>query len=153
MSAQPTQPSADEGEDGHSDVHTGWRDSDARPLAALFAARLHEAMIQTGITRAELAQAVDVGYNMVTHWLSGRRLPSLQRMVRIATALDAQMDYLLGVEVTHGIPTNIHLNARLVELAQRPAKTDEHYDELGDLHMRAARLAWERATRIRYPRQ
>jgi len=146
-----TATATDGAQDG-SDGHRGWEDEDAQPLAHVFSQRLAQALQQAGMSRGELAEAVGVGYNMVTHWMSGRRLPSLQRLVRIGLAVGADLDFLMGMPVRDGILTSAALPDRLLELAHRQAKTDEDYEELGHLHLQMARQSWERATRMRYPR-
>lgn len=71
---------------------------DLRDLTG-FAARLKKALEDKGCSQAWLAQTVYTKASVVSQWMHGHSIPTLQCFVALCRALDTSADYLLGVEV------------------------------------------------------
>ena len=51
------------------------------------------------MTKAQLAEACgDIQYQTVSSWESGNAFPSLKKIIALSTALDCDIDYLLGAD-------------------------------------------------------
>ncbi len=64
------------------------------PVTTPLAERLREATAAT--TNRAVARALGVGESTVSHWLTGRKAPSLQNFVDLADYLRVSLDYLAG---------------------------------------------------------
>ncbi len=73
--------------------------SDKRDRAALFRARLGQAVVTAGTTQSALARAVGVNRSTISQILSGAetRLPNAQLAAECAAALGVSADWLLGL--------------------------------------------------------
>lgn len=72
------------------------------PRFELFAERLRQAMDAKGWTQVRLASEVKVNKTSVTHWLGGS-IPSIERVVAIARALDQDWLWLIGADASVGV--------------------------------------------------
>lgn len=72
---------------------------DRRARAALFRARLGQAMAQAGLTQADLARASGTDRSTISQLLAahGTRLPNAQVVAECARALSVSADWLLGL--------------------------------------------------------
>lgn len=61
---------------------------------------LKEALKQQPLTQAELALKVGVSQSMISHYISGRKLPALDTLSRLCTVLDLDANEILCVERT-----------------------------------------------------
>jgi transcriptional regulator with XRE-family HTH domain len=61
-----------------------------------FALTLKNAREAKGLTQAELGELSGLSQTWISHYESGRRLPSLGKLVKLADALDASTDHLLS---------------------------------------------------------
>ena len=61
-----------------------------------FSDRFRIAVISKGFSLHKLGKTINMGTGNFYRWISGEREPSLDSLVRIATALDCSIDYLLG---------------------------------------------------------
>lgn len=59
---------------------------------------LTEALKQSGIKQDELAKQVGVSQSMISHYLSGRKLPALDTLSKLCTILDLDANEILCVE-------------------------------------------------------
>lgn len=59
---------------------------------------LKEALQQQPFTQAELALKIGVSQSMISHYLSGRKLPALDTLSRLCTVLDLDANEILCVE-------------------------------------------------------
>ncbi len=59
---------------------------------------LIDALEQRTITQAELAEKIGVSQSMISHYVSGRKLPALDTLSRICTVLDLDANEILCVE-------------------------------------------------------
>jgi transcriptional regulator with XRE-family HTH domain len=69
-------------------------------MVRLFGDKVRYLRLQRELTQAELAQRVTLAsHAQVNHLESGRRLPSLERVMALANTLEIQTDYLLRDEI------------------------------------------------------
>ena len=61
-----------------------------------FGHQLRSAMRARGLTNAQVAEALGVDRTTVSSYRGGRTLPDLERLVRLASALDLSVGELLG---------------------------------------------------------
>ena len=59
---------------------------------------LTEALKQRTVTQAELAEKVSVTQSMISHYVSGRKMPALDTLSRLCTVLDLDANEILCVE-------------------------------------------------------
>ena len=59
---------------------------------------LAEALKQRTITQEELAKRIGVNQSMISHYISGRSMPTLDTLSRICTELDLDANEILCVE-------------------------------------------------------
>lgn len=59
--------------------------------------RLAKAIKQSGLTQAEIANKVSVGYRTISHYVKGDKLPALDTFAKLCIALDVDPAYLLGI--------------------------------------------------------
>lgn len=59
---------------------------------------LTEALRQRTITQAELAEKVGVTQSMISHYISGRKLPALDTLSRLCSVLDLDANEILCVK-------------------------------------------------------
>ena len=59
---------------------------------------LTEALKQRTITQAELAEKVGVTQSMISHYISGRKLPALDTLSRLCSILDLDANEILCVK-------------------------------------------------------
>ncbi|WDZ80963.1 helix-turn-helix transcriptional regulator (plasmid) [Ensifer adhaerens] len=76
------------------------------------ARRLQERARQLGISNAEAARRTGLDERRYAHYASGRREPDLATLVRIADALGASPNWLLGVTLSTSVDPQL---AALVE--------------------------------------
>lgn len=61
--------------------------------------RLKDLRIEKGMSQQELGQAVGITKVSVCGYENGTRIPNLEKLVKLAEALETSTDYLLGREV------------------------------------------------------
>lgn len=61
---------------------------------------LTEALRQRTITQAELAEKIGVTQSMISHYISGRKLPALDTLSRLCSVLDLDANEILCVKKT-----------------------------------------------------
>ncbi|MBQ2740378.1 MAG: helix-turn-helix transcriptional regulator [Clostridia bacterium] len=59
---------------------------------------LTEALKQHSFTQAELAEKIGVTQSMISHYVSGRKMPALDTLSRLCTVLDLDANEILCVE-------------------------------------------------------
>lgn len=59
---------------------------------------LAEALKQQNFTQAELASKIGVTQSMISHYISGRKMPALDTLSRLCTVLDLDANEILCVE-------------------------------------------------------
>ena len=65
------------------------------PLPA-FSQQFRAVMQACGITQYALQKDTKISWNNFHHWLSGKRLPYPDSLLKLADAMDISVDYLLG---------------------------------------------------------
>lgn len=68
----------------------------SRPPADVFPERLRTARETRGLTQGELANRAGLQASAISHFETGTRKPSFDNLRRLADALQATTDYLLG---------------------------------------------------------
>lgn len=61
-------------------------------------AALAEALKQRTMTQEELASKIGVNQSMISHYITGRRMPALDTLSRLCTVLDVDANEILCVE-------------------------------------------------------
>lgn len=61
-----------------------------------FGARLEDLLNYTGVTRAELADILETSQASVSRYINGVQMPSVDTIISIAIALDANIDDLVN---------------------------------------------------------
>lgn len=100
--------------------------TDKRARAALFRARLAEAVARQGLSQAALARAIGADRSTVSQLLHGEdaRLPNAQLVAETARALKVSADWLLGL--THRPESAADLMATVIDMPEAPrAMVDE----------------------------
>ncbi len=64
----------------------------------IFKKRLSEELKAKSMTRQDLADLIDVTAEMVTQYLTTKKLPSLETFAKICKALEVSADYMLGLK-------------------------------------------------------
>lgn len=64
----------------------------------IFKKRLSEELKAKSMTRQDLADLIDVTAEMVTQYLTTKKLPSLETFAKICQALEVSADYMLGLK-------------------------------------------------------
>ena len=62
---------------------------------------LIEALKQSGMKQDELAKKVGVSQSMISHYISGRKMPALDTLSRLCSVLDLDANEVLCVERTN----------------------------------------------------
>lgn len=65
-------------------------------LNKVFPSRLKEQRASEGLTQEQLAKKTGMGQDWISHLEAGRRMPSIEVFVKLANALNANADWLLG---------------------------------------------------------
>ena len=68
-----------------------------------FGRRIKAARALCGLTAIELAEKTEIKISMIRQYEHGRCLPSIERLYKIATALDVTTDYLVGTREKEGV--------------------------------------------------
>lgn len=90
----------------------------SRPSSDVFRERLRAAREIRGLSQGELAEKAGLQASAISHFETGTRKPSFDNLRRLADALDATTDYLLG------------RTSELTGLATRAEKLHRHYGQL-----------------------
>lgn len=61
-----------------------------------FAERVRELRLEAGMTRADLAQKMNVSVRLISYWESGKRECDFSALCRLADLFSVTVDYLLG---------------------------------------------------------
>ncbi|MDE5654839.1 MAG: transcriptional regulator [Clostridia bacterium] len=67
-------------------------------LLSNFAGTLNDLIVEHNLNARTLALALGIDNSTVTRYLNGKRLPSLENLVKIANYFNISSDYLLGLE-------------------------------------------------------
>lgn len=62
-----------------------------------FSERLRELRAESGLTRAELAEKLNVSVRLIAYWENGQRECSFDMLIKIASVFSTSTDFLLGV--------------------------------------------------------
>lgn len=60
--------------------------------------RIKEALYETGVTQEDLAQKMGVTQGLITHWVTGRKIPTLESLQRVAEALNLSLEYFINMK-------------------------------------------------------
>ena len=61
-----------------------------------FAQRLKELRLESGLTRQQLADQLNVSVRLLSYWENGQRECNFDTLITLATLLNSTTDYLLG---------------------------------------------------------
>lgn len=78
-----------------------------------FASRLRMAMIGANLNQAELAERSGASKAAISQYLSGRNIPTTERMKVLADATDVSVEYLMGFEKGGGQPVPAILRKKI----------------------------------------
>ena len=65
----------------------------------MFANRIKELRISTGLNQVDFAKKLNVTKQSVSNWENGNIQPSIDMLIKIATVFSVSSDYLLGLDV------------------------------------------------------
>ncbi len=60
--------------------------------------RLKEILKEKGITQVFLAREMDLSTVTINHWVSGKAIPSVESLIRLAEILEVSLDELVVIE-------------------------------------------------------
>lgn len=60
--------------------------------------RLHDEIKNSGLTTVEIAKRIGVSPEMVTQYMTTKKLPRLDTFAKLCRVLDVSADYLLGLK-------------------------------------------------------
>lgn len=63
-----------------------------------FVERLNELLFESNLSRKEFAQKAGLNATCITHYLQGRRIPTVESLIKIADFFQCSTDFLLGRE-------------------------------------------------------
>ena len=63
-----------------------------------FSSRLKELRTDKGISTKNLCVFLGVGNNNVSNWETGKQIPSIEMLFKIAIFFNISSDYLIGIE-------------------------------------------------------
>lgn len=66
-------------------------------MAEMIKERLREEIKASGLTTVEIARRVGISPEMVTQYLTTKKLPKLDTFARLCRELDLSADYILGL--------------------------------------------------------
>ena len=61
-----------------------------------FSERINELRIENNLSRAELAQKLNVSVRLISYWENGQRECDFNMIIKIADLFSVSIDYLLG---------------------------------------------------------
>ena len=61
-----------------------------------FFERINELRIENNLSRAELAQKLNVSVRLISYWENGQRECDFDMLIKIADFFEVSLDYLLG---------------------------------------------------------
>lgn len=61
-----------------------------------FSERINELRIENNLSRAELAQKLNVSVRLISYWENGQRECDFDMLIKIADLFSVSIDYLLG---------------------------------------------------------
>ena len=61
-----------------------------------FSERINELRIENNLSRAELAQKLNVSVRLISYWENGQRECDFDMIIKIADLFSVSIDYLLG---------------------------------------------------------
>lgn len=67
-------------------------------MAEIIKRRLKEEIKSSGLTTAEIARRVGVSPEMITQYVTTKKLPRLDTFAALCRALDLSADYILGLK-------------------------------------------------------
>ena len=59
--------------------------------------KLAEAIAKSGLTQIELGARLQVGQSMISHYIKGDKMPSLETFANLCEILDVSADDILGI--------------------------------------------------------
>lgn len=65
-------------------------------VQVLFAERMKNLREEKGVTREQLANALNVSIRLISYWENGKRECNFEMLMLIAEYFDCSIDYLLG---------------------------------------------------------
>ena len=103
----------------------------------LFARRLSDCCYMQGSTQADISRATGVSPGLISLYMNGRRVPTLETIYAIAYYLGVSIDYLVGndKEVTSRLQ-EIH-DMYSLERDDKARRTVEIVDEIGQYYQGA----------------
>ena len=61
-----------------------------------FFERLYELRVESSLSRAQLAEKLNVSVRLISYWESGQRECDFDMLIKIADLFSVSLDYLLG---------------------------------------------------------
>ena len=61
-----------------------------------FFERLYELRVESGLSRAQLAEKINVSVRLISYWENGQRECDFDMLIKIADLFSVSIDYLLG---------------------------------------------------------
>lgn len=115
--------------------------------------RLRKARLRMGLSQRGLAEALGLDPTMISHLEGGRRMPSVDSLVRLADELNVTTDYLLGRPQPVTDAVDEYVGALRAEVARLLSDADDaiahgffdNEEEEAYMHGRAEALAAVRA--------
>lgn len=83
---------------------------------SIFAKRLKEIRTERKITQAEFAEKIGVSVNALSHYETGKRIPTSDVLYNICLFLDVSADYLLGCSENSKIQNNDNIDITIEEV-------------------------------------
>lgn len=91
--------------------------------------RLKQARILAGHTQVSLGELINVDARQIWRWESGEHIPKADVIIQIAKALEVSSDFLLGLDDTIPITSDLSAKERAIIMAIR------HGDKLEAIKM------------------
>lgn len=67
-------------------------------MAETIKARLMEEILNSGLPKTEIAKKIGVSPEMITQYITTKKLPSLDTFAKLCKELDLSADYILGLK-------------------------------------------------------
>lgn len=99
-------------------------------LEVPFSRRLNELRLKRGLSQVELARKAGLPASSISHFESGSRRPSLENLGRLAVALNASMDVLMGRPEPVPAGSAIRIQRKLDQLSDSQIELAESFIDL-----------------------
>lgn len=113
--------------------------------AEMLPARMKEARKNKGLSQSALAERCGCKQTTISNTESGRSIPDLPNLIKIAQALDVGLDWLCGNELTNNETTAVQWLAYMARLLDDPPRYEDDSPMISYEERKDSDAAWKAA--------